>query len=133
MTFKIIDNTTIQIDKYVVKILDLIGRVGSDANMITGIYNIQLFENNTKIYNNNVCLKITTRKINLDNNIVNIINNNDNFIKIFYYDNNYNILENDFLNFHKGTAVCFMIMEKIDDTFHKLCSNLEKENFHLIC
>ena len=131
MTFKIIDNTTIQIDKYVVKILDLIGRVGSDANMITGIYNIQLFENNTKIYNNNVCLKITTRKINLDNNIVNIINNNDNFIKIFYYDNNYNILENDFLNFHKGTAVCFMIMEKIDDTFHKLCSNLEKENFHL--
>ena len=35
------------------------------------------------------------------------------------------------LNFKKDTDVYFMIMEKIDNTFHDLCSNLETENFHL--
>lgn len=131
MTYNIIDKNTIEIDKYVINILDLIGSVVDTNGIITGIYNIQLFENNKELYKNNVCLKITRRKINLDDYIVNIINKNDNFTKIIYYDDHHNTLTDDFLNFKKDTDVYFMIMEKIDNTFHDLCSNLETENFHL--
>ena len=92
MTFNIIDKNTIEIDKYVINILDLIGSVVDTNGIITGIYNIQLFENNKELYKNNVCLKITRRKINLDDYIVNIINKNDNFTKIIYYDDHHNIL-----------------------------------------
>lgn len=131
MTYHIIDKNTIEIDKYVINILDLIGSVVDKDGIITGIYNIQLFENNKELYKNNVCLKITRRKINLDDYIVDIINKNDNFTKIIYYDDHHNTLTDDFLNFKKDTDVYFMIMEKIDNTFHDLCSNLETENFHL--
>ena len=131
MTFKIIDNTTIQIDKYVIKIIERIGHVDNNEGAITEIYNIKLFENNKEIYINQVCLKITKRRINLDNDIVNIVNANDNFIKILYFDQNGNILTKDFLGFKKNTKVYFMIMEKIDNTLYHLCNNLEKENFHL--
>ncbi len=131
MTYNIIDKNTIEIDKYVIKIIERIGHVDNNEGAITEIYNIKLFENNKEIYINQVCLKITRRRINLDNAIVNIVNANDNFIKILYFDQNGNILTKDFLGFKKNTEVYFMIMEKIDNTFHDLCSNLETENFHL--
>ena len=44
MTYNIIDKNTIEIDKYVINILDLIGSVVDTNGIITGIYNIQLFE-----------------------------------------------------------------------------------------
>lgn len=131
MTYKIIDNQTIQIDKYVIKILKRIGHVDNSEGAITEIYDIQLFENNKEIYIDKVCLKITKRRINLDNDIVDIVNANDNFIKILYFDKDANILTNDFLGFKKDTKVYFMIMEKIDSTLYHLCNNLERENFHL--
>lgn len=129
MALNIIDAKTLQISNYYVKILSLMDVVGSSKNPTTGIYNIRLFKDNQEI-RDNVCLKITKRDINLDNKIVEIINNNDNFIKIYHIQNG-NVLDQDFQNFKKGTEVNFMIMEKIDYTFNKFCADAELTNFHI--
>lgn len=129
MALNIIDDKTLQISNYYVKLLSLIDIVGDSKNPITCVYNVRLFKDNQEI-NDNICLKITRRDIDLDNKIVEIINNNDNFIKIYHIQNG-NVLNQDFQNFKKGTNVNFMIMEKIDYIFNKFCADAELTNFHI--
>lgn len=128
MSFEI-HNNIIYIDNITVKILNLINYVGERDNMITGIYDILYINNKDNNYRDDLCIKITTRKIDLDSTKLKIINNNKNFINILFVKNNVR-LDKDLQDFKKNTIVDIMIMEKINYTFADFCSTADRENFH---
>ena len=93
MSFEI-NNNIIYFDNITVKILKLINYVGEIDNMITGVYDILYINNEKNYYRNDLCIKITTRKIDLDSDKLKIIRGNKNFIEILDIKNNVRLNKN---------------------------------------
>lgn len=128
MSFEI-NNNIIYFDNITVKILKLINYVGEIDNMITGVYDILYINNEKDYYRDDLCIKITTRKIDLDSDKLKIIRGNKNFIEILDIKNNVRLNKN-LKGFKKNTIVDIMIMEKINYTFADFCSKADRKNFH---